>query len=109
MAILLVDDDVRHRGITQRVLESLGYQVKTAGSGKEALEILQENSIKTLVTDNNMPGMTGVRLIEIVRPQLPKLRIFLTSGRQPNYIPEGVVFLPKPVSREEWESFLKEE
>ncbi len=108
MVILVVDDDAYNRKVTKRLLESLGYQVKTANEGTEALEILQQNSIKILITDNDMPGMTGLRLIQIVQPQLPKLKIVLMSGHQLGHLPHGITFLQKPVSREKWEAILKE-
>lgn len=79
--ILVVDDDPLIAMSTVDMLEDLGHTVIEANSGKQALEILQSGqSVDLLMTDQAMPGMTGIELIEIVRPQHPELPVLLATG-----------------------------
>jgi CheY-like chemotaxis protein len=79
--ILVVDDDPLIAMSTVDMLEDLGHTVIEANSAKQALEILQSGqSIDLLMTDQAMPGMTGIELIEIVRPLHPDLPVLLATG-----------------------------
>jgi len=79
--ILVVDDDALIAMSTVDMLEDLGHTVIEANSAKQALEILQSGqTIDLLMTDQAMPGMTGIELIEIVRPQRPDLPVLLATG-----------------------------
>jgi PAS domain S-box-containing protein len=79
--ILVVDDDPLIAMSTVDMLEDLGHTVIEANSAKQALEILQSGrDIDLLMTDQAMPGMTGIELIEIVRPQRPDLPVLLATG-----------------------------
>ena len=64
LRVLIVDDDLSLRKILYKILENGGYDVLSAGSGPEALAIYQRSSppIDLLVTDYNMPGMSGLEL-----------------------------------------------
>jgi signal transduction histidine kinase len=92
--ILVVDDDPGLRPITKRILERFGYTVLLAGSGKEALQLLEAHGgqIHLVLTDIAMPAMTGFELAERLRERMPALPVLFTSG-----VPEeGVRFLAKP-------------
>jgi two-component system, cell cycle sensor histidine kinase and response regulator CckA len=67
--ILLVEDEAPVREITALLLVSLGYQVKEASSGEDALRLAQGNrkKIDLLMTDVLMPGMSGSELAEVLR------------------------------------------
>lgn len=65
--VLLVEDSITTRLLLKNILESAGYEVKTAVDGLEALEILQTNKIDTLLTDVEMPRMDGFALTAKVR------------------------------------------
>lgn len=60
--ILLVEDNGQLREAGKTVLESIGYQVRTASNGREALEMYQAYSTDLVVTDLVMPGMGGQEL-----------------------------------------------
>jgi CheY-like chemotaxis protein len=78
-----VEDDQPVRLLTRRWLESFGYHVLEATSGREALEIWKSHGpeIDLLLTDIVMPeGVTGRELAEQLRTQKPALRIIFTSG-----------------------------
>jgi PAS domain S-box-containing protein len=79
--VLLVDDDSLVRATACALLEDAGYQVFTAESGVDALEIAaKEPSIDILVTDQIMPHMTGLQLVEAIRSIRPDLPAILATG-----------------------------
>lgn len=80
--ILFVEDDEEQLATTPRTLEQLGYTVLSAAAGNEALQTLEQRpDINLVLTDYDMPGMTGIDLaykIGMMRPDLP---VILVSGR----------------------------
>ncbi len=79
--ILVVDDDPLIAMSTVDMLEDLGHIVMEANSGKKALEILDAGHvIDLMMTDQAMPGMTGIQLAEIVRSKRPDLPVLLATG-----------------------------
>ena len=79
--ILLVDDDSLVRATACALLEDAGYKVFTAESGPDALEIAaREPTIDILVTDQIMPHMTGLQLVEAIRTIRPELPAILATG-----------------------------
>jgi PAS domain S-box-containing protein len=106
--ILVVEDNVSVRRVAVRVLEGLGYRVRQAADGNEALAILQEaEPVDLLFTDIVMPnGVSGLDLFKEVRQARPKLRVLFTSGYSERFVDErpadteGTSFLPKPYGRD---------
>jgi signal transduction histidine kinase/CheY-like chemotaxis protein len=79
--ILVVDDDDGVRAVAAAIVEELGFKVLSAGTGKDALQILAEDPrIDLLLTDIVMPEMTGVELARQVRGLRPDLPILFASG-----------------------------
>lgn len=80
--ILLVDDDQLHRTCLKEFLERRGYVCLEAANGVEGLEVLQENSVSIIITDNDMPEMDGLAFIERVNHDYSHeiLPIFLITG-----------------------------
>jgi signal transduction histidine kinase/DNA-binding response OmpR family regulator len=79
--ILVVDDDPLISMSTADMLEDLGHFVIEANSGKRALEIIDTGQhIDLMMTDQAMPGMTGIQLAEIVRSKRPNLPVLLATG-----------------------------
>jgi class 3 adenylate cyclase len=79
--VLAVDDDAAIRKALHRWLTSRGYTVYLAESGAEALQLLEQHrTIQLLISDNDMPGMTGLELLKQVRRRFPNVyRIMLTG------------------------------
>jgi CheY-like chemotaxis protein len=105
--ILLVDDDEIVRATVASMLEDLGYTVRSASSGTEALYILEHDpTIVLLFTDVVMPAMGGRQLAERALAIRPALRVLFTSGYTENAIvhngrlDHGVELLSKPYDRE---------
>jgi len=77
--ILYVDDELGNLTVFEAAFED-DYEIFTAESGAEALEILAEEDIEVLITDMRMPGMSGTELLERVQPLYPDIpRIVLTG------------------------------
>jgi PAS domain S-box-containing protein len=103
LRVLAVDDDRLVLFNTTAMLEDLGHEVVEAGSGDEALSLLEKNGFDLLITDQAMPRMTGVQLLEIVRQRWPNLPAILATGYAE--IPGGVQIaapkLSKPFTEQE--------
>ena len=105
--ILVVDDEPAVRAGTTRYLERAGYQVVTAGNGREAVEVYERmpGKIAAVVLDMSMPVMGGAACFAELRRLDPDARVVVASG----YAPEQEVqtclehgataFLEKPFSR----------
>jgi len=81
--ILVVDDFSTMRRIIKNLLRDLGFtNVDEADDGKTALPILQQGRIDFLITDWNMPGMTGIDLLKAVRadPNLSHIPVLMVTA-----------------------------
>lgn len=85
--ILLVDDDSLVRQAMTAALEMLGYEVRCAASGQEALALLDEDEqatrIDLVISDLNMPDINGLELAGRIRGRRPGLTVVLTGGQRP--------------------------
>lgn len=78
--ILVVDDDPAIRRLVRDKLDASGYEVWTAASGNEALEVIERRGMPHLaIVDINMPGMNGLRFCEAVL-QFSDLPIIMLSA-----------------------------
>ena len=79
--ILVVDDDAFVREILEFVLQAADYLVETAESGAEALEkCLSGQGIDLIVSDLNMPGMSGLELTRELRKNNVDVPIIVLTG-----------------------------
>ncbi len=80
--ILVVDDEAAIRRALRLTLEEKNYRVIEAADGREALALFLENreSVRLLLTDVMMPGMSGVALVRAIRTVAPKLPVIAASG-----------------------------
>ncbi len=104
LRILAVDDDPLVLMSTVMMLEELGHQVEQTNSSEKALEILEsEMRIDLLVSDQSMPRITGLQLIEAGRRHNPALPAVLATGysERADERAAGVVWLSKPFSEQD--------
>jgi two-component system chemotaxis response regulator CheY len=78
--ILVVDDDEVILNLISTVLAEAGFDVDAAPDGQEAWEALANQKYDLLVTDNEMPRLAGLELIERIRDARMRLPIIVASG-----------------------------
>jgi CheY-like chemotaxis protein len=100
---LAVDDDALVLFNTTAMLEELGHTVVEAYCGDAALEALREGAFDLVITDQAMPKMTGVQLIEAIRAHWPGLPVILATGytELPGGVKVDVPKIAKPFSERE--------
>ena len=80
-SILVVDDVKEQREIASKILAQLGYSVKTAESGEQALELLKRDPVDLVVLDMIMvPGIDGLETYERIIELHPKQKAIIASG-----------------------------
>jgi two-component system sensor histidine kinase RpfC len=65
--ILVTEDNPVNQKVTRRILEHAGHRVEVVASGEAALAALETGSFDLLITDVNMPGMSGIDLVKLIR------------------------------------------
>jgi DNA-binding NtrC family response regulator len=78
--ILIVDDDATILNLEAKILECDGHRVETAENGEAAWRALQGGNYDLLVTDNLMPGMSGLALVRQLRIASITLPVVMVSG-----------------------------
>jgi two-component system, chemotaxis family, chemotaxis protein CheY len=115
MRILIVDDSKAMRLIVKRTLRQAGYgdhTVDEAEDGKEALEAILKAPPDLVLTDWNMPNMTGIELMEALKTQCPTVKAgFVTTEGTPEMrkraTDAGALFLiTKPFTPENFKEAL---
>jgi two-component system chemotaxis response regulator CheY len=113
--ILIVDDSPSVLAILDDMLNDLGYEVTTAGNGKEACLLLETNRYDLIITDLTMPVMDGLVFVQTAK-QMPNCKfvpiVMLSSEEDADKIAEakkvGIsTFLRKPVKEMQLKTILK--
>jgi putative two-component system response regulator len=78
--ILIVDDEETIRLALRKFLRSRGYEVEIAGSGDQALEVLDRQSFSLMLCDVRMPGLTGVQVVPLARALDEDLAIIMLTA-----------------------------
>jgi CheY-like chemotaxis protein len=91
--VLIVEDDAAVRTTLSLLLKASGYEVTTATNGVEALALLKMRLPAVVLSDLNMPEMSGFELFSEVRQQFPKVSLVAMSGayQTEDAIPGGVI------------------
>jgi CheY-like chemotaxis protein len=89
--LLIVDDEPAIRTSMSLVLAEIGYRVRSAADGHSALLEIEQEVPDILLSDLNMPGMSGFELLSVVRRQFPAIQTIAMSGAfSGNEVPSGV-------------------
>ncbi|MDA3866588.1 MAG: response regulator [Salinivirgaceae bacterium] len=112
--VLYVDDEPSNLRIFKDTFRR-DFKVFIANSGHEALEMLKEELVDVVITDQRMPGMTGVELLRAINSQfndIPPNRLILSGFSEDSDIKEAFEkyrlskFIPKPWDYEELKQII---
>lgn len=114
LTLLFVDDEPIMLSTVRRVLDDAPFEVLTAADGEAALAVLRARQIDVLISDVDMPGMSGLELVARARREFPStLRMLLTAfpsqDRVMRAINEGEVsrFFVKPFDGDQFRESLE--
>lgn len=82
LSVLVVEDDIEVRETLERMLSVGEHQAKGCASGEQALERLANECYDLVISDQRMPGMSGLQLAEEMRTRHPELPIVLLTGHE---------------------------
>ena len=101
--LLIVDDEDNILAALTRLLRREGYSILRANSGKEGLELLKDNHVGVIMSDQRMPEMTGVEFLSQVKDLYPDtVRMVLSGYTDLNSVTDAInkgaiyKFLTKP-------------
>jgi CheY-like chemotaxis protein len=89
--VLIVDDDPTLLTVLAEIFKQRGYFVRTASDGFLALALLRNRVPDVLISDLNMPGMSGFELLSVVRRRFPAVAVIAMSGAYSGTaVPDGI-------------------
>lgn len=91
--ILVVDDDFMVCNFLERFLSKKSYQVTTANSGPEAIEVIKKERPHLVLLDIKMPGMNGIEVLKEIKKIDPTLGVILISAVQDEEIAQEAMKL----------------
>jgi len=78
--LLIVDDEQTLCGLLGKYLSTLGYKISQAFSGEQAKDILQSQPVDLVISDIEMPGISGVELLKWMQESDFKIPVLITTG-----------------------------
>ena len=80
--VLIVDDEEFVRDLIKEVLLAQGHEFELAADGAEALDILRKKAIDLAIVDRNMPGMSGIQVVQLIRqnPRTKALKVLMCTA-----------------------------
>jgi DNA-binding NtrC family response regulator len=105
--ILIVDDDPGQRSLLDSFLRSQGFDIVTASSGEQALEVLRAGGFRMMISDVRMPGLSGLETMRLARQEHAVLPILLVTAYADIREAVGAVrdgalnYLAKPIDLDE--------
>jgi DNA-binding NtrC family response regulator len=78
--VLIVEDDEVFLRPLRRALELEGFEVLTAGSGEEALDLLKREDVDLALTDQRLPGMDGVQVVRQLKTEHPEIGVVVMTA-----------------------------
>ncbi len=93
ISILVVDDEAMMRSLLEKILTRDGYKVFTAEGGREALQVLAEQSISIIISDLRMPGVDGFELLKLVHRDYPGIAMIMMTAHGDTYTVKDALLL----------------
>ncbi|MCA9473323.1 MAG: response regulator [Nitrospirales bacterium] len=114
--ILIIDDDRAFRWMLQQILEIHGYVCRDVEDGEKALHAIDTEHFDLMISDQNMPGMTGLQLLQQLssRPKDKIPPVILVTGYLPDSLRSSAqragvdAFLTKPFTHTELLSVVRQ-
>ncbi len=78
--ILVIDDEESVRDSMSQVLGKEGYRVRTAGAGKEGLEVFYQESFQAVFLDLKLPGVNGLEILSRIKESSPETPVIIITG-----------------------------
>lgn len=78
--VLIVDDESSHRAALAVMLKEVGMRCMTAAGPQEALEVMRQRKMDAVIADLEMPGVSGLQLLDTVRLQYPNVVFLMATG-----------------------------
>lgn len=89
--LLIVEDEPSTRYLLSQIFAMRGFTVRTAVDGFAALQMIRSTVPGILLSDLNMPGMSGFELLSVVRRLYPQIHVIATSGAYSGcMVPNGI-------------------
>ncbi len=104
--IIVIDDEQRQRGILKTILQDEGYEVHTASSAEDGLELIKKLNPDVVITDLKMGGMSGMQLLEAIpedtiKPAIIIMTAYGTISSAVEAIKKGAFdYLTKPLEKD---------
>jgi len=86
-SVLLVDDDPSTREILQMQLQEAGFEARQAEDGIDGLVKLRDELPNVIISDIQMPRMSGIEFVSVVRLRFPSIPVIILSGSSPVELP----------------------
>jgi len=112
--LLLVDDEARILSALRRTLRREGYEILTAESVAEGLRILASHKVDLVLTDQKMPGLSGLEFLAQVAVRYPDVARLVITGWPEEIPPEQIdrlgirALIPKPWDDKQLRAALRE-
>ena len=113
-SVLIVDDEPIVRESLRDWLKDAGYQVATAESGEEALEMIEKQDFGMVVLDIRLPGKTGIAVLKEIKTKRPWIKSIIITA-YPSAVTANeteklgaVDYLIKPIVPDDLESLIQE-
>ena len=89
-SVLLVDDDPEIRELLSIELEEAGFEARQAEDGIDGLVKLRDELPRVIISDLQMPRMSGIEFISVVRRRFPSIPVIVLTGSIPRELPEEI-------------------
>jgi len=93
ISVLIVDDEEMMRSLLEKILSREGYKIRTAEDGIAALEMLREEPSDIIISDMQMPRMTGFELLKEVKNEFPRAGVIIMTAFGDTYTVKDALLL----------------
>lgn len=93
IVILVVDDEPMMQTLLERILTRDGYRVVAAGNGEDALQILKREPISIVISDLQMPIMSGLDLLKELKKDYPQVGVIIMTAYGDTYTVKDALLL----------------